>query len=274
MNTRQGWLRQLALLVALASLLGLTACATAPTPAPTSTGGAAAAAGAGVPSDPWENWNRKVYAFNDALDTAVLKPVAEAYRKVLPELVRTGISNVFGNIGDVWSAVNHLLQGKLQYSLEMGMRVATNTLFGLGGLLDPASEMGLKRRYEDFGQTLGRWGVGPGPYLVLPLMGPSTLRDTGALVLDRQASASTLAANSNASLGITTLELVNVRAGLLSTTKLIDEVALDKYTFVREAYLARRLDAILDGASPPAADDGDPGDSTPPLSTPAKPAPK
>ena len=125
---------------------------------------------AASPSDPWENWNRKVYAFHDAIDEAVLKPVAEAYRKVLPELVRAGISNVFGNIADVWSAVNHLLQGKIHFGLDMGMRVAANTLFGLGGLLDPASEMGLKRRQEDFGETLGRWGVGPGPYLVLPLL--------------------------------------------------------------------------------------------------------
>jgi len=222
-------------------------------------------------ADPWENWNRKVYAFNDALDAAVLKPVAETYRKVLPELVRTGISNVYGNIGDVWSAVNNLLQGKIQYGLEMGMRVATNTLFGLGGLLDPASEMGLIRRYEDFGQTLGRWGVAPGPYLVLPLLGPSTVRDTSALVLDRQASASSLATNSNASLGITTLEVVNVRANLISTLRMIDDVALDRYTFVREAYLARRLNAVLDGAAPPAADNSDPGDSPPP---PARPAPK
>ena len=247
--------RLLALLAVLAALAG---CATTGTPVGAAPPTAAAAA------DPWETWNRKVYAFNDAIDTAVLKPVAEAYRKVLPELVRTGISNVFGNIGDVWSAVNNLLQGKVQYTLEMGMRVATNTLFGLGGLLDPASEMGLKRRHEDFGQTLGRWGVATGPYLVLPLLGPSTMRDTGALLLDRQASAASLATDSNTGLGITTLEIVNLRASLLATTKMIDDVALDKYTFVREAYLARRLDAVLDGKGPAAADDSDPGDSPPP----------
>ena len=254
----RSWL--LALLLVAGALAG---CAT--------TGTVVGAAPPAASADPWENWNRKVYALNDAIDTALLKPVAETYRKVLPELVRTGIGNVFGNISDVWSAVNNLLQGKVQYSLEMGMRVATNTLFGLGGLLDPASEMGLKRRYEDFGQTLGCWGVGTGPYLVLPLLGPSTLRDTSALVLDRQASASSLANNSNTSLGITTLEVVHLRAGLLSTTRMIDDVALDKYTFVREAYLARRLDAVLDGKGPAAADDSDPGDSPPP---PAKVAPK
>ncbi len=259
--------RLLMLLLAPLLALGLlSGCATTPA-------GPATAAAPAAPSaaDPWENWNRKVYAFNDAVDAAVLRPVAETYRKVLPALVRTGISNVFGNIGDVWSAVNNLLQGKLQYSLEMGMRVATNTLFGLGGLLDPASEMGLKRRSEDFGQTLGYWGVGSGPYLVLPLLGPSTLRDTSALVLDRQASASSLVSDSTAAAGVTTLEVVNLRASLLATTRMIDDVALDKYTFVREAYLARRLDAVLDGAAPAAVDNSDPGDSPPP---PAKPAPR
>jgi phospholipid-binding lipoprotein MlaA len=268
MKARRGlWV----LLLAAGLLAGCATTASGPAGTAGTAAGPGTAASATSAADPWENWNRKVYAFNDAIDVAVLKPVAETYRKVLPELVRTGISNVFGNISDVWSAVNNLLQGKVQYSLEMGMRVATNTLFGLGGLLDPASEMGLKRRYEDFGQTLGRWGVGSGPYVVLPLLGPSTLRDTSALVLDRQVSASSLTSNSNASLGITTLEVVQVRAGLLATTKMLDDVALDKYSFVREAYLARRLDAILDGAGPAAVDNSDPGDSPPP---PAKPAPR
>lgn len=263
MNARRG------LCLLLLAVSGLGGCATtSPAGTPVATASPAAST-----ADPWENWNRKVYAFNDAIDVAVLKPVAETYRKVLPELVRTGIGNVFGNISDVWSAVNNLLQGKVQYSLEMGMRVATNTLFGLGGLLDPASEMGLKRRYEDFGQTLGHWGVGAGPYVVLPLLGPSTLRDTSALLLDRQASAASLTTNSNASLSITTLEVVQLRAGLLATTQMIDDVALDKYTFVREAYLARRLDAVLDGAAAPAADTSDPGDSAPAPSSPTPPVP-
>ena len=252
----------------MATTLVLAGCAT--------TGAAggpnAAAPTAQVASDPWENWNRKVYAFNDAVDTAVLKPVAETYRSVVPQLVRTGVGNVFGNIGDLWSAANHLLQGKLGHGVQMGMRVLTNTIFGLGGLLDPASEMGLPRRSEDFGQTLGRWGVGPGPYVVLPLLGPSTVRDTAAFVLDRQAAASNLANNGNAALGITTLELVNLRAGLLSTTKMIDDVALDKYSFVRGAFLARRLDAVTDGKAAPVADDSDPGDSAPPPSKAAVPA--
>lgn len=232
-----------AALLALALLAG--GCATAP-----ASGGAAAAAAVN-PADPWESWNRKVYAFNDAVDEAVLKPVAEGYRKVLPQMVRTGISNVLGNIGDVWSAANHLLQGKVFSGLDMGMRVLTNTVFGLGGLLDPATEMGLTRRSEDFGQTLGKWGVGAGPYLVLPFLGPSNVRDTGGLVIDRAVAApSRLTETDAAGYGVTTLELVNTRANLLATTQLLGEVALDRYSFVRDAYLARRLDQVYDGAPP------------------------
>jgi phospholipid-binding lipoprotein MlaA len=200
--------------------------------------------------DPWENFNRKIFNFNEAIDDAVLKPVAEAYRKVVPQLVRTGVSNVLGNVGDVWSAANHLLQGKIHSGLDMGMRVLTNTVFGLGGLLDPATEMGLTRRSEDFGQTLGRWGLGPGPYLVLPLLGPSTLRDSGALLVDRQASVSNFISNDGAAYGVTALEIVNLRASLLGASQLLDSVALDKYSFLRQAFLSRRLDAIYDGAPP------------------------
>lgn len=237
-----------------------TACATVP--------------GAPPPpkEDPWENFNRKVYNFNEAVDTAVLKPVAEAYRKVVPQLVRTGVSNVLGNVGDVWSAANHLLQGKVHMGLDMGMRVLTNTVFGLGGLLDPATEMGLTRRSEDFGQTLGRWGMVPGPYLVLPLLGPSTLRDSGALLIDRQASASSFITNNHAAYGVTALEVVNLRASLLGASQLLDAVALDKYSFLRQAYLSRRLDAVYDGAPPMENFDEEP-ESAPAATKPA-PAPK
>ncbi|MEN9628798.1 MAG: hypothetical protein RJA10_2025 [Pseudomonadota bacterium] len=201
------------------------------------------------PADPWEAWNRKVFSFNEAVDEAVLKPVAQAYRSVVPPLVRTGVSNFFGNIGDVWSSANHLLQGKVGSGLEMGMRVLSNTLFGLGGMLDPATEMGLARRSEDFGQTLGVWGLPAGPYLVLPLLGPSSLRDAAALPLDRYGSAPSLFIDTNAYL-IGSLQLVNVRSELLSTTQLLGEVSLDKYSFVRDGYLARRLDQVHDGAPP------------------------
>ena len=236
----------------LAAMLLFTGCATVPA------GGQAAAT---TPADPWESWNRKVYGFNDKVDAAVLKPVATAYRDVVPELVRTGVTNVLGNIGDVWSAANHLLQGKVQVSLEMGMRVLANSFFGLGGLLDPASAMGLTRRRDDFGQTLGIWGVGSGPYLVWPLIGSSTLRDTAGLLVDRQTGASTLPPTAGGQYGVTALEVINLRANLLSTTRLLDQVALDKYSFVRDAYLSRRRDALYDGAPPMEAFDDGQGDA-------------
>ena len=255
-------LRRAAAAMAAAGVLTVLAgCATVPA--------AGAGAAAAAPTDPWENWNRKVFAFNEAVDEAVLKPVAQAYRDVVPELVRRGVGNVLGNIYDVWSAANQLLQGKAQFGVEMGMRVLTNTLFGLGGLLDPATEMGLARRSEDFGQTLGRWGLGNGPYIVLPLLGPSTLRDTAGLLADRQVAPSTLPHTDAGSYATTTLEVVHLRAGLLQTTQLLDEVSLDKYAFIRDGYLARRRDAVYDGA-PPMEVFQDDGDDAPPA--PAAPA--
>lgn len=248
---------------ALLSLALLGGCATT---APAGAGGSAAAAAtapARNPVDPWEAFNRKVFAFNDSLDEAVVKPVAEAWRKVVPPLVRTGVSNFFGNIGDVWSTANHFLQGKVGTGFEMGMRVLTNTLFGLGGVLDPATEMRLPRRSEDFGQTLGVWGVGTGPYLVLPLLGPSTLRDAAGMPLDRAASSTSLWMDANAYV-LTTLQLVNVRAELLATTQLIDQVSLDRYSFLRDAYLSRRLDQVHDGNPPLEKFEDDPGEAPPP----------
>ena len=204
--------------------------------------------------DPIEGWNRAVFGFNEALDRAVLKPVAEGYKAVVPELVRNGISNVFANIGDGWSAINQLLQGKPVAAAEMTMRVATNTLFGLGGLFDVASDLGIERRSEDFGQTLGRWGLPAGPYLVLPVLGPSSLRDTAALPLDLQWSAAELTQDSATGAGLTVLRIVDVRANLLSAGRLLDEIALDKYVFVRDGYLTRRLSQVHDG-DPPATKD-------------------
>jgi phospholipid-binding lipoprotein MlaA len=230
-----------AALLALAALAG--GCATVGSGAPDSTGATSPSK-----ADPWESFNRKVYAFNDAVDEAVLKPVATAYRNVVPQLIRTGVDNFFGNIADVWSAANHLLQGKIHHGLDMGMRVLSNTFFGLGGILDPATEFGLVRRSEDFGQTLGKWGVGTGPYLVLPFLGPSTLRDGVALIADRQISASDLATQWQAGTAMTVLEVVNLRANLLGATQVLDAVALDRYSFLRQAYLARRLDQVTDGA--------------------------
>ena len=203
--------------------------------------------GPGQKLDPWENWNRKVFAFNEGLDAAVLKPVATAYQTVVPSMVRTGVSNFFGNFSDAWSAVNNFLQGKVEKGLSDVFRVGANTLFGLGGLLDVASEMGLERQHEDFGQTLGRWGVGAGAYIVWPLLGPSTVRESFALPLDRSVSPAVVINDGGAQLGITALQLVNTRASLLGASSLLDDIALDKYTFLRDAYLQRRRSLVLDG---------------------------
>jgi phospholipid-binding lipoprotein MlaA len=259
-----------AALLATALLAG--GCATVPAPASGTAPGTAAAAP--VPGDPWEAFNRKVFSFNETVDNALVKPVATAYTKVVPSLVRRGVSNFFGNIDDAWSAVNHLLQGKVHHGLDMGMRVLTNSFIGLGGVLDPATEMGLVKRSEDFGQTLGRWGVGSGPYLMLPLLGPSTLRDSVGRVADRQVSASQFVSQEAVGYGLTTLEIVNLRANLLSATRLLDDVALDRYSFLRQAYLAARLNAVYDGAPPlPPMEDIDPGDDAPaPAAPPGGPA--
>lgn len=222
-------------------------------------------------ADPWEGFNRGVFAFNDAVDEAVLKPVATAYRDVVPPLVRTGVANVFGNFDDAWSAVNHFLQGKPHSGFEMAMRVIVNSTFGLLGLLDPATEMRLERRSEDFGQTLAVWGMGPGPYLVLPFLGPSTVRDGLALPADMALSPSIVPDRDSNRAWLTALGIVDTRALLLATTELLGQVALDRYSFVRDAYLARRLDQIFDGA-PPLDDPGDDEDPRTPAAGASSPA--
>jgi len=251
------------LLLALAALA--TGCASAPPAAPgeapataaaTATAPAAAERPASAstmgrhPADPWEVVNRSVFDFNDALDRQLVKPVAIAYRDAVPPLVRTGIDNFFSNIDDLWSALNHVLQGKVHHGVEMGFRFLSNSFFGLGGILDPATEMGLVKRREDFGQTLGRWGVGAGPYVVLPVFGPRTLRDAFALLVDRQADPDKWLATGDGRWALFGLEVVNVRVNLLPASDLLDRVAFDPYTFMREAYLARRQDAVYDGAPP------------------------
>jgi len=220
------------------------------------------------PQDPFEGFNRGVYSFNEGIDRAVLKPLAEGYRKVVPELVRTGVSNFFGNIADVWTGVNELLQGKIMDGAQVTLRVATNTVFGLGGVLDPATEFGLEKRDEDFGQTLGRWGMPPGPYLMLPLFGPSTVRDTAALPVDKAVGPTSLVSGTGEVAGVVVLQTVNTRAELLSASKLLDDVALDKYSFLRDAYLARRRSQVYDGNPPEEPyDDGGLQDPTAPRPT-------
>ena len=206
--------------------------------------------GPGQRLDPWESWNRKVFNFNDSVDRAVLKPVATAYTNVVPQPVRRGVGNFFANFADAWSAINNILQGKFTAASEDATRVGANTLFGLFGVLDVASEMGLEHHYEDFGQTLGRYGVGAGAYVVLPVLGPSTVRDTAALPLDRLASPPAFFSGTGTQLGLTALQIVNTRSGLLGATRVIDDIALDRYTFVRDAYLQRRRSLVFDGDVP------------------------
>jgi len=192
------------------------------------------------PQDPYESYNRKVQSFNDGVDEAVFKPVATAYQNLTPQPVRTGVGNFFGNIGDLWSMVNHLLQGNGLQAYNHMVRFSTNTVLGLGGLLDIATEMGVDRNKQDFGRTLGAWGIQPGPYLVLPLLGPSTVRDTAALPLDWKGyllDELRPISHRNALVG---LRLVDARARLLGAGGLVDDVALDRYSLLRDVYLQTR----------------------------------
>jgi phospholipid-binding lipoprotein MlaA len=230
----------------------------------------AAQAQSNSPQDPFERFNRAVFGFNEAVDDAVLKPVAEGYQAVVPRLVRTGVSNFFGNFSDGWSAINQALQGKGEASATMTMRVVTNTVFGIGGLFDVASDLGMERRSEDFGQTLGRWGMPAGPYIMWPLLGPSTARDTLGRPLDLAWSPSLAINDSGVNTGLTMLNVVDTRASLLSATRIVDDIALDKYTFIRDAYIARRRNLVYDGNPPELPEDQDPPQ---PASAPAS-APK
>lgn len=214
-----------------------------------SLGGCASAPQAN-PADPLEPFNRGVTRFNDAVDSAVMRPVAVAYETVIPQLVRTGVGNFFNNLTDVWSFANSVMQLRGQQSALTFMRVNVNTFFGLGGLLDVASEAGIERHREDFGQTLGRWGVPPGPYLVLPILGPSTVRDTAALPVDYQGG---LISNINDIPIRNTLyamRLVDARADLLKVDRMLDQMALDKYSFTRDIFLQRRRNDVYDGNPP------------------------
>lgn len=203
------------------------------------------------PKDPLEPFNRSMFEFNEALDEAVLKPVATGYKEVTPELVRRGVGNFFRNIEDLWSFVNSVLQLKGEAAANNLVRFGVNTTIGLAGILDVATEMQIDRHTEDFGQTLGRWGVGAGPYVVLPFFGPSTLRDTVALPVDKTAGDPvTKIEDIPVRNTLWTLRLVDSRAQLLKAGEVLEEVALDKYTFLRDAHLARRRNAVYDGSPP------------------------
>ena len=208
------------------------------------------------PRDPWEPLNRGVFALNDAADRAVFKPAATLYRNLVPSLVRAGVTNFFGNLDDAWSFVNSALQFKPAAAADNFMRFSVNTVIGLGGIFDVASEMRIERHREDFGQTLGRWGVGTGPYVVLPLFGPSTLRDAIALPVDVKGDIAANVDHVPTRNALKVMDQLDTRARLLSVTDSLDEVALDKYSFTRDAFLQRRRNAVFDG-NPPELDADD-----------------
>lgn len=275
------------LLLALSAAL-LAGCATLPSGKPD-------------PRDPWERMNRSTHAFNDAIDRTVAKPVAKAYVKVTPRFVRTGVSNVLNNLDTVGTVVNDVLQGKMRQAGRDSARFLLNSTFGLGGLFDPASAAGLEFNDEDLGQTLGKWGVGPGPYLVLPFLGPSTTRDTFTRLADQYTYPVTYLGDESTRYIIRGVSLLDMRAGLLDLDEQIDR-SYDKYAFIRNAWLQRREFQVKDGdvddpsleleegmdmepegeIAPDAAPEPapgtensaapEPGDTAPPAESPAEPA--
>ena len=213
------------------------------------------------PKDPYESVNRKIFSFNDTLDTYALKPVAKAYNAVLPSPVRTGIHNFFGNFSDAWSAVNQLLQGKPGDAGTMTLRVLTNTTIGIAGIFDPATSLGIERKPEDLGQTLGVWGIEPGPYLVLPLFGSSDIRDAIALPADTYVTPALLVPKFWQGVAVDAVGVVDTRAGLLGASQMLGDLAFDRYTFMRDAYITRRRSLVYDG-NPPELPDDDSGDDS------------
>lgn len=239
LSFKRSWLGAAVLMVAVLS----TGCASGPN---------------ANPKDPLEPMNRSISRFNDSLDDNVLKPVATGYKDATPELVQKGVRNVFNNLSDIWSTVNNGLQLKGRDTAESLMRSVVNTVFGIYGIFDVATEMGLHRHPEDFGQTLGAWGVSSGPYVVLPLFGPSTLRDTAGMPVDTSVdyvrNLDHIATRNSAM----TLRVVDKRANLLSTSNMLNEAAIDKYSFTRDAYLQYRRNQVFDGNPPDEEDLPDP----------------
>ena len=212
--------------------------------------GGCASLGGDDPRDPFEGWNRGVYRVNDKLDQYVGKPVATGYRKVIPGEIRDRVRNFFGNIGDVFIGVNNFLQGKFEDGFNDWVRVAFNTTWGLLGIHDVATDMGYEKHDEDFGQTFGVWGMGPGPYLVLPVLGSSTVRDGIGKGVDFYTDPINQTNPWEAQWGLVTLRLVQTRADLLDASRILEEAALDRYVFQRDAYLQRRRSLIYDGHPP------------------------
>ncbi len=201
-------------------------------------------------NDPLEGYNRVMYSFNDKVDSAILKPVAQSYDFIMPSPLNKGVSNFFSNLDDITVVVNDVLQFKFIQAFHDTSRFAINSTIGVIGFMDVASDLGYKKNNEDFGQTLGAWGVGTGPYIVLPLLGPSGARDAVGLVGDYYTDPVTYVTGPAARNPFVITKVVDTRAGLLSAEKVVDEAAFDEYVFVRDAYLQRRLNLVHDGNPP------------------------
>lgn len=221
-------------------------------------GGALAVTGQAVaqdnPRDPYEGFNRTMYSANEVLDKYAARPVAQAYDAGVPLPVKASVGNFFGNVGELWIGANSAMQGKPRDAGTGFARLLINSTVGIFGLFDVASEMGLERFNEDFGQTLAVWGVNDGPYLFLPVIGPRTTRDFAGWAVDSFADPVSYISPESVRLGTAVVRFVDIRAGLLPADKIIDEAALDKYAYIRDAYLQRRNNLIHDGR-PPRMDD-------------------
>lgn len=223
--------------------LSLTGCATVPGPPD--------------PQDPWEGFNRSMYSFNTTIDKAVLKPVAKGYRAITPDPIETGVTNFFANLEEVQILVNNLLQFKLLAALSDTGRLTVNSTIGIGGLFDVATPLGLNKHNEDLGQTLGRWGMGSGPYLMLPFFGPSSPRDAFGLVGDYALDPIREVEDNSTRNGLYVMERLDTRAQLLAVDDIIDEAAFDPYIYIRDAWIQRRRSLVYDGNPPEAADEFD-----------------
>ena len=231
-----GWVARLKYAVVIGFAAVLVGCASIPSGVEPS------------PNDPWEPFNRSVFEFNEGLDAYLLKPVVAGYRFVLPEFVREGIYNFFSNYNDIYTALNNLLQGKPAYAFNDLMRVVVNTTFGLGGFIDMATPGGLEKHKEDWGQTFGVWGVPAGPYVVLPFFGPSSVRDTFGTVADLETDyLFKYIPDVGLRNSITGLRVVNARNTYYEASDLLDGAAIDKYSFMRDAYTQRRAYQINEG---------------------------
>jgi len=240
----------LKILILIISLSLLSACASVP--------------GGPTKGDPFESYNRAMFKFNDGLDEYVMRPVARGYDAVLPGPVKTGVSNFFSNLGDIFVIINDLLQFKFKQAVSDTTRFVVNSTLGLYGLFDISTPMGMEKHHEDFGQTLATWGIGEGPYIVLPFFGPKTMRGTAGFVIESSYDPVYDIENDDVMWGTVVLRAIDERYKLLGASRVVDQAALDKYSFVRDAFLQHRRNLVHDGnppqqelAPPPSSDPED-----------------